>query len=56
MVKDEDSYTLVGVVSWGWDRCTNKRNPGVFARVTKFVDWIKRKTRGSDLCKSPTFG
>ena len=43
--------TLIGLVSWGHPiGCTSKRSPGVFVRVTKFLDWIKQNTRGSNLC------
>ena len=32
-------YSLVGVVSWGYG-CGVAEYPGVFARVTKVLDWI----------------
>ncbi|XP_069756072.1 hyaluronan-binding protein 2-like isoform X2 [Narcine bancroftii] len=33
-------YQIYGVVSWG-DRCGIKNKPGIYARVTTFVNWIK---------------
>ncbi len=39
--KDETHY-IYGVVSWG-DSCGHKNRPGIYARVTKFNDWIKEK-------------
>lgn len=33
---------LAGVLSWE-KTCTQKRNPGVFVRLTKYSQWIKRQ-------------
>lgn len=35
------SWYIQGVVSWGSSRCISGENFTVFARVLKFVDWIK---------------
>lgn len=43
--KDETHY-IYGVVSWG-DSCGKKNRPGVYARVTKFIDWINEKMRAA---------
>ncbi|XP_078420829.1 factor VII-activating protease-like isoform X1 [Cetorhinus maximus] len=38
-VKD-GHYQVYGIVSWG-DRCGEKSKPGVYARVTTFLNWIQ---------------
>jgi len=54
MVQQGNSNTLIGIVSWaGSDNgCSTKKSPAVYVRVTKFLDWIKENTGGSNICES----
>merc|ERR1712142_113874 len=46
-------YSVIGVVSWGLDiHCTENYSPGVYARVTSALPWIKENIKGRT-CKSP---
>lgn len=43
--KDSDTWTLTGLVSWGSKTCNRADKYTVFARVSKFVDWINKTVK-----------
>lgn len=45
MFQKDDQYYLMGIVSYGSKACGISGRPGVYTRVTSFVDWILKEIK-----------
>jgi len=46
-----DRSVLTGIVSWGVE-CGRPEYPGVYSRVSRALEWIKRHTENGETCQS----
>ncbi|GIX80962.1 proclotting enzyme [Caerostris extrusa] len=43
-VNDDNRWEVIGIVSWG-RRCGDPTYPGVYTRITSYLDWITENTK-----------
>ncbi|XP_045100949.1 clotting factor G beta subunit-like [Portunus trituberculatus] len=50
-VEESSKLVQVGVTSFGFGTCAEKGKPGAYARVSKFLGWIKENTADATYCQ-----
>ena len=43
----ESPYKICGITSWGHPQCGKNGYPGVYTRVSEYLDWIAKHTNES---------
>nr|CAI5866442.1 unnamed protein product [Callosobruchus analis] len=49
--RNSSRYEVIGIVSWG-NGCARPGYPGVYTRVTQYVDWIKEHSADGCFCEN----
>ncbi|PSN57580.1 hypothetical protein C0J52_00493 [Blattella germanica] len=49
-LREDKKYELIGIVSWG-NGCARPGYPGVYTRVTRYLDWIKENSKDGCYCQ-----
>ena len=45
MVFENNTWYLAGIVSIGPEHCATEGRPGVYTRVSQYIEWINKKIK-----------
>ena len=48
-------WVLQGITSWGSELCATAKKPGVYTKVTAFLDWVDSTISGTCCVQSSVF-
>lgn len=41
-IGNECVFSIIGITSYGSTFCGNKNSPGIYTRVSSYIDWIEK--------------
>ncbi|XP_011302034.1 trypsin-1 isoform X2 [Fopius arisanus] len=49
--RDDKKYEVIGIISWG-NGCARPGYPGVYARLTRYLDWVLENSKDGCFCET----